>query len=329
MMDDNWNFKPSKPREVVGGIKARSRRGTFGESWWARRWIEALERFDFRDRLARGRAYARSGQVLRIRIEPGIVTADVQGSRAEPYAVTIELPQFTTRQSNALIAVLARRTIFAARLLAGEMPEDIEDAVRDAGLSLFPGRAGDLHTTCNCPDWSNPCKHSAAVYYLLGEEFDRDPFLIFRLRGMEREQLAAKLAAGSEAASRPARGKKAVQSIPAQLPPPGKSSGKAHAARQRSAKAPQAVVQAGTTALRADVRAFWGAGIDIYQESVEFRIPSIPAALPRQLGAFPFWRASEPLADALAPYYDAASHHVLQSVLAGPDLHEADADSDR
>ena len=90
-------------------------------------------------------------------------------------------------------SALARQAIFAAKLLAGEMPQDIETVFEEAGLSLFPAKLGDLETDCSCPDWSNPCKHIAAVYYLLGEEFDRDPFLIFTLRGMDRDELVALL----------------------------------------------------------------------------------------------------------------------------------------
>jgi hypothetical protein len=88
---------------------------------------------------------------------------------------------------------LAAEARFAASLLAGRMPDDVEEAFAAAGLSLFPKRRESLRTSCTCPDWSNPCKHIAAVYYLLGEEFDRDPFLIFRLRGLDRDELVALL----------------------------------------------------------------------------------------------------------------------------------------
>src|SRR5207244_1185349 len=92
-----------------------------------------------------------------------------------------------------LTKTLIGQARFTAKLLAGEMPVDIEQVFRDARLSLFPQRRDDLKTSCSCPDWSNPCKHVAAVYYLIGEEFDRDPFLIFQLRGLTREELFARL----------------------------------------------------------------------------------------------------------------------------------------
>ena len=182
-------FEPSRPREAKGGIKAQSGRGGFGRSWWARRWIEVLEGFDLGARLGRGRSYARRGQVLSIDVEKGAVTARVQGSRARPYRVEIKVSTLGRSDWKKLTTALSGRPIFAAKLLAGQMPDNIEDVFRDAGLSLFPDKGADLETDCSCPDWSNPCKHIAAVYLLLGEEFDRDPFLVFKLRGVERGEL--------------------------------------------------------------------------------------------------------------------------------------------
>src|SRR3954453_9195516 len=195
MRFDDWEgfhrFPPSQPREAKGGIRAASKRGSFGESWWARRWIEVLESFDIGARLRRGRSYARKGQVLSIDIKKGMVEAAVQGSRPEPYQVTIKVRPLMASEWKRMAAELSREAIFAAKLLAVEMPQDIERAFTGAGLSLFPESGREIATACSCPDWSNPCKHVAAVYYLLGEAFDRDPFLVFRLRGMDREEFAA------------------------------------------------------------------------------------------------------------------------------------------
>ncbi len=182
-------FKPSKPCAAKGGIKAQSKRGTFGESWWAKRWNSVLESFDIGARLGRGRSYARKGQVLSIQIEKGLVRAKVQGSRPKPYDVAIQAKTLTPEDWQTVAEALAQQAIFAAKLLAGEMPQDIERTFEQCGLSLFPSQLGDLSTKCSCPDWSNPCKHIAAVYYLIGEEFDRDPFLIFTLRGLTQEEL--------------------------------------------------------------------------------------------------------------------------------------------
>ncbi|GAB4529212.1 MAG: hypothetical protein Kow0063_06050 [Anaerolineae bacterium] len=185
----DYYFPPSRPLEAEGGIKARSKRGDFAKNWWATRWITAMERLMDRGRLGRGRTYARKGQVLSIEETPGGVTARVQGSRRTPYKVSIQVKPLSDAQWEKVIDALSGQALYTAQLLAGEMPQDIEEAFAAAGVSLFPDRQGDLVTDCSCPDWANPCKHVAATHYILGEQFDEDPFLLFRLRGRSQEQI--------------------------------------------------------------------------------------------------------------------------------------------
>lgn len=182
-------YKPTQRVETDKGLKARSKRGEFVKNWWAARWIKALERLMDAGRLRRGRSYARSGQVLSIEEQKGGLLAKVQGSRATPYKVTIKLYPLSDAQWSAVIDALAARAIFTAQLLAGEMPQEIEEAFATAGVSLFPDKRDELETDCSCPDWANPCKHVAATHYILGEQFDEDPFLLFRLRGRSQEQI--------------------------------------------------------------------------------------------------------------------------------------------
>lgn len=200
--EDFHRYQPR--REAKGGIKAQSRRGAFAENWWGRRWIEVLDSFDIGERLTRGRTYARKGQVLDLTVAPGKVTAKVQGSRPSPYKVTIAIAPIADAKWAAIAARLSEDAWSAARLIAGEMPDTLEDSFRAAGAPLFPQRLRDLETACSCPDWSNPCKHVAAVYYLLAERFDRDPFLLLRLRGRDRAAFLAMLGdAGGSAAPEP------------------------------------------------------------------------------------------------------------------------------
>ena len=178
-MSAYWDgyYEPTKPIEVKGGIKTKSKRGSFVQNWWAERWIKTLESFDMGARLSRGKSYARKGQVTAIKIEAGIVRAKVQGSSPKPYSVTIKVRTLTGSEWELLAEKLALKPIFAAKLLAGEMPEDIDSAFKEIGLSLFPEKLDDLETDCSCPDWSNPCKHIAAVYYLLGKNLTGTPSL--------------------------------------------------------------------------------------------------------------------------------------------------------
>jgi uncharacterized Zn finger protein len=186
-------FEPNRPIETTEGIKSRSQRGDFVKNWWAARWIQAMERLVDSGRLTRGRSYARKGQVLSIEETKTGIEARVQGSRSKPYKVTIQVAPLEDVQWEQVIHVLAEKALFAAQLLAGEMPQDIEKAFAAAGVSLFPERRGDLTTHCSCPDYANPCKHVAATHYILGERFDEDPFLLFRLRKRTQEQILQEL----------------------------------------------------------------------------------------------------------------------------------------
>ncbi len=295
-------FPPSRPREAKGGIKAQSKRGGFGESWWAKRWIAVLESFNIGARLGRGRSYARSGQVLNIAIARGAVSADVQGSRPKPYSVKIKVKTLSEKEWKKIAAALAGQAIFAARLLNGEMPNDIEAAFKAAGFSLFPEKLKDLETGCSCPDWSNPCKHIAAVYYLLGEEFDRDPFLIFKLRGMERDAFMSLLCgAGAESDTCKPRGRKKEKASSADTSP----------APEPTSASPSPELPT-SEPLVTNPTTFWkGAGLpaDLFGE---VSTPAIDAPLPKRLGAIPFWRADTRFLDAIEPFYKRASEKGLQ-----------------
>ena len=180
---------PSIPIKTDQGIRARSQRGAFSKNWWAKSWIEAMERLVDPGRLQRGRSYARSGQVLSLKETKHGIEATVQGSRPQPYKVNIQVTPLNNEQWERVIDALAEQALFTAQLLAGEMPPNIEEAFHMAEVSLFPDQAGDLFTSCSCPDWANPCKHVAATHYILGERFDDDPFLLFRMRGRSQEQI--------------------------------------------------------------------------------------------------------------------------------------------
>lgn len=157
--------------------------------WWAQRWIDVLESFGWVRRLARARVYAREGNVMSIEFKGPKVFARVQGTAPEPYKVTLSLDSFTDEQWEYVIESMAKRAIFSAKLLAGEMPQTIEEVFTSNGLSLFPFTKFDIHSKCSCPDPANPCKHIGAVYYLLGDRFSEDPFVLFQLRGRTKEQI--------------------------------------------------------------------------------------------------------------------------------------------
>lgn len=193
----NDSFPPySRPIDVEGGVQARSRRGAIGQSWWSGRFLEVLRSaLHVGGRLERGKHYARRGQVIDLDVGAGLVTATVQGSRRRPYRVRLTLTEFVAADWAEIESALAQRAWYSAKLLAGEMPEDIEDLFAFVGLSLFPTGKQDLSMRCSCPDATVPCKHLAAVCYLLAESFDDDPFTILAWRGRDREALLDNLRA--------------------------------------------------------------------------------------------------------------------------------------
>ncbi|MGH2862579.1 MAG: SWIM zinc finger family protein [Solirubrobacteraceae bacterium] len=158
-------------------------------SWWSQRFVGLLESFGLGSRLERGREYARAGHVLELDVEPGIVLARVQGSRFSPYRVRIRPQPFSDHQWRRAEKAIAARALTLARLLAGEMPDDIEEVLAGGRLALLPASYEELRASCTCPDGADPCKHTAAVYYKLAEHFDAEPFALFTLRGRTEDEL--------------------------------------------------------------------------------------------------------------------------------------------
>jgi uncharacterized Zn finger protein len=320
-----FDYKRSRPIPVEGGIRAQSRRGAFGANWWGKRWIAVLEGFHLGARLSRGKSYARRGQVLSVTVSQGVVTASVQGSRKTPYLIKIGLRTFTPAGWKKVAGLLAAQPFLVAKMLAGELPGEIEQVFTGAGLSLLPERYEDLKTSCSCPDSSNPCKHIAAVYYILGENFDQDPFLIFKLRGQSRQELCELLGVSPASGADPA----AASSSPW---PDASGTGAGDRRAKRNAQATAAGLAglpdplepaeqaehsqpAERTPLPADPVIFWKGNPELDTHPGTLSVPEmLPApavkgrpdaatALLRRLGNFPFWQGSAPLLDLLEPLY--------------------------
>ncbi|WP_365970574.1 metal-binding protein, partial [Thermosynechococcus sp. OHK43] len=180
--------------EPVVEVAASDRDSAQGrQHWWSERWIGVLESFGWRRRLERARNYVREGRVLTLEFKGNQVHAQVQGTAPDPYHVKLHLDAFSEEQWQYAIDGMAQKAFYAAKLLAGELPPSIEEVFTQAGLSLFPFTKFDIHSRCTCPDPVNPCKHIGAVYYLLGQYFNEDPFLLFQLRGKTKEEILQRL----------------------------------------------------------------------------------------------------------------------------------------
>jgi uncharacterized Zn finger protein len=165
----------------------------FGTTWWGRLWINALEELgdDYEFRLHRGKKYAQDGVVSHFSVSPGMIKAKVHGKKT--YEVTLALPALTNAQWEKALERISLESRFLASLLAGEMPTGLDELFREAGASLYPRVPKELQSHCTCPDWANPCKHVAAVCYIMAEVLDRDPWILFDLRGKTQEDIMAAL----------------------------------------------------------------------------------------------------------------------------------------
>ncbi len=292
--DFEWDYySQNKPRMVEGGIKAKSERGAIGETWWSQRWVDVLESFGMGTRLTRGRSYARKGQVLSIEIESGLVKAKVQGSLQQPYTIKIRLQPLSKRDWEQVTTAMAAQAIFAAKLLAGEMPKNIEEAFDSVNLSLFPETEEDLQTSCSCPDWANPCKHIAAVYYILAERFDEDPFLLFKLRGRDKEVIIVALR------------EKRVEKLE------GKSK-RAKGSTNKPEKREEPAQDEPRVRLEDQLNTFWLTGEALDTFAVNPVPPDVDNAILKRLGDAPFVAEEKNVSKILAKAYDAVSSTALR-----------------
>ncbi len=277
-MSKRKRHEPRVALPVRGGIRAQGTRSRQSRSWWGRRWMLMLEGLRLGARLGRGRQYAVAGQVAALTLGEGAVGAVVQGGAPEPYRVTFTFRTLADGLRGELAAALGAHPAWIGRFLVNDLPVEVEALFRDAGVSLFPERRGDWICACTCPDWSKPCKHAAAVLYLLGEAVEREPMLLLELRGINRGDL-----------------------IPAAGHPPG---GGGH---RPPPPAPVAAPDA-----PADAAAFWG---DRWTPAETFGPPpgrTVAAPLIARLGPLPFWRGQERFREMVEQVYGRAAPVAMQ-----------------
>lgn len=299
-----WYNAPPKRPPPERGIKVKK----IGTTWWGQRWMEALEVVLRGDaaRLARGRTYARAGRTHDLVIKGGQVTAKVTGSRSTPYKVTIKLAQLSDAVWKKAIAAMAQKAQFAAELLSGSMPKDIGEVFGERGAGLFPAQRSDLVTNCTCPDWGDPCKHVAATHYVLGEALDRDPFLLFELRGRTKDQVLGELRA-TRAGDAPVKGRRGQAAKPASA--------------NASAEAEIPKVRLG----RVSAADYEKARTDLPALRLSFDEPVVHGAVLRQLGVPSAWNVATSPIELLAPLIRAAADKARVIALAEPDAREKDA----
>jgi SNF2 family DNA or RNA helicase/uncharacterized Zn finger protein len=157
----------------------------YGITWWGSQWLNSLSHIDYDNRLPRGRRYAGNGSVKSIEINGNTINAKVKGSQPKPYNITIEVPAFNASQKENLIQAIIQDNFILSKLLNRELPQELNDIALKKGIQIFPSKWKDFKMKCSCPDWAVPCKHLAAVIYLVANEIDKNPFLVFTLHNLD------------------------------------------------------------------------------------------------------------------------------------------------
>lgn len=170
----------------------------FGKTWWGNEWLRALTHIDYANRIPRGAIYARRGEVIKMEVKGNVINARVNGSQRTPYKVSISVPTFSKQQVDKLMEQLLLRPALISKLLNNELSPEILDICRSIGMQVFPSRWDDLDMACSCPDWAVPCKHLAAVIYMMSREIDNNPFLVFEIHGVNLKEELHKRGVGAE-----------------------------------------------------------------------------------------------------------------------------------
>ncbi len=257
--------------------------------WWSERWWAVMESIGVARRLERGKSYARAERVFSLAIDAGLVSADVQGSRYEPYHVEIGIDVFADDEWHEAIRALSSQASFSAKLLADEMPENIEEAFSSVGLSLFPTSPGELTMNCSCADEVVPCKHIVAIHYVLAEKLDADPFLLFEWRGRGRGRILRELR------------------------------------QQRAAGATgRSVDLTSIKSLEDSVADYWKMGESIDTVSFSVGPPAVSASLLKRLGVPSFWQPHPEIRGSLERLYAKVTERAMALAYSGRGIQERD-----
>lgn len=158
---------------------------SYGKTWWGQQWLNALTEIDFANRLPRGKTYANKGAVFNLKIDTNQVSAQVRGTAPRPYKIKLLVPVFTDKEKEWLLDEIQENPAILAQLLNRQLPPELVEFAQKRDIKLFPRTFDDLGMGCSCPDHAIPCKHLAAVVYVIANEIDRNPFLVFQIKGLD------------------------------------------------------------------------------------------------------------------------------------------------
>jgi len=268
--------------DLRGGIRSRLTTGsgdTSNLNWWGRRWIEIIQPIVDHAHYTRGKSCAKKGNVLSLDIRPGLVSALVESNKQAPHIVRFGFNVLTPEALETILPRLKERSVFAAELLAGRLPHEMEEVFREVGIRLFPNEMRIRTFKCTCPSSETICDHIVAVYMLLGEAFDNDPFLLLKLYGLDKKTI--------------------VRELSGEITQEEDADFNAH-----DAHAEEAAELAEALSEKEDFNNWYG--------KATFRIPNVTESKKPEaysvMHEFPFWRGVNPFLDTVKEYYTKAAN---------------------
>lgn len=282
---------PAKARKVRGGVKLPAGEVAGPTAWAAQRWLRLTEMAGEGQRMVDGLDYARQGQTKRIDVRPGVIEAYVQGRADRPYVSSMKMSVITLEQWDRVVMAMSEGAMYSAKLLAGELPSNIEEVFIPLGLKLFPAELSDVEVNCTCSDFvaGTWCKHLCCTAYLLGHKLASEPFLMFSVRGLEAQDLLERL-----------RQRRAVT---------GAALGATPVYQQRV----PGVEGLSVPALQDMSAKFWDVPAELRNLDLPIEPPQVSHPLLRRLGPSPFPSAQFPLVGLLASCYESISSKALDT----------------
>lgn len=281
--------KTKNPRRVRSGIKIPSSQRA-SESWAGQRWLRLIEASATPDDQAEGLEYARLGQTRSIKTEPGLVSVLVQGRMPRAYRVTIALDSFDTASWDRVIQEMAQQARYTAKLLSGELPTSIDELFAPLGLHLFPLSEKDITPSCNCDEPRSElgwCKHSVCAALIIADQLAQDPWTIFSMRGIHRDDLIEQL--------------RHLRLMPEQ----GGGSAPVYSPHI------EAIETSLAKPLEECLEHFWDPATGLEHLHLAPEKPTVSHPLLRRLGQSPFEGSKFPLVGLLATCYDVISERIL------------------
>ncbi|MFZ4573903.1 MAG: hypothetical protein ACOYN0_05865 [Phycisphaerales bacterium] len=266
--------------------------GLAAAGWAAQRWARVVELAAAGEQVKEGLEYAKLGQTKRIGYVSGRIEASVQGRAHRAYSTIIRMTPFTPEQWDRVVVGLTEGAVYAAKLLAGEMPANIEDVFIPLGLKLFPTETSDVSVACTCTEYMAAatsgapefwCKHVCSIAHLFADRLSAEPFLMFSIRGVDGPDLLERL-----------RQRRAVVSAALGATPvyPQRIPG---------------VSDIPNRPLDEEIERFWEAGQELHSLDIPVEAPPVSHPLLRRLGPSPFTGAQFPLVGLLASCYEVVS----------------------